>query len=307
MALKDIKNKIRAVHKIRQVTKAMEAVSAVKMRRAQASALEGRPYAVHALNVLRRISASVNVAEHPLIHMRGETGKTGIVVITSDRGLAGALNSNILRAANKLIKEHGWSKENVSILAIGKRGAEHFEKRGYELIDRIERWGEGIALGNPSTLARQIIERYNSHEYRAFYIVYNNFLSTFSQEPVVRTLLPISVGGLQKVIENIVPVKGKFSELREEGQEDLPREYLFEPSPEAVLDELVPELLAIELYHAVLESNASEHSARMVAMKSASDRARDVAKELNLTYNKQRQSAITAEVSEITSGIEAMK
>ncbi len=307
MSLKVIKQKIRAVKKIRQVTRAMEAVSAVKMRRSQATAIEARPYAFHAMSIFKRIAAKGVLSGHPLLEHREQEQHIALVVITSDRGLAGSLNSYVLRRAHRLIEEHGWSKEQVSILAIGRKGYEHFSRRGFTIIDRLERWGEGVSLGDPDRIAHALIEGFLQGTYDRVVLIYSNFNSTFSQEPVARRMLPVSSGALNDVLVGIIPDRGKYSELRSEIATDVPHEYLFEPHAHAVLDELIPHLLSVMLYHGVLENNASEHSARMVAMKSASDRARDVAKDMTLLYNKERQTSITAEVSEITSGIEAMK
>lgn len=307
MSLKEVKQKIRAVKKIAQVTKAMEAVSAVKMRRSQSTAIEGRPYALHAMGLLRRLAERNEIAGHPLVVERPTVRTVLLVVITSDRGLAGALNSYVLRAASKLITEKQWTKEQVRILAIGKKGYEFFARRGYTIADHLERWGEGVAVGDPERLARDIVKAYHHGEYDKVLLVYSNFHSTFLQEPVVRRMLPLAVPAIEEVIEGIVPERGKYSELRDVARLSARGEYLFEPTPGAVLHELFPLLIASMLYHAVLEANASEHSARMVAMKSASDRARDITRDLTRAYNKERQSSITAEISEITSGIEAMR
>jgi F-type H+-transporting ATPase subunit gamma len=307
MSLKEVKSKIRAVKKTHQVTKAMEAVSAVKMRRSQASALEARPFALHAIGLLRRLVQRGAAGDHELVRQRDTVEKVLLIVITSDRGLAGSLNSYVLRATHNLITEKGWSKEQVAILAIGKKGYEHFEKRGFSVVEHLERWGEGVAMGDPDKLARTLIEEYIRGDFDRVMVVYSNFNSTFSQEPVVRRLLPITFIALEEVIDGIVPERGKYAELRDVAKSEVKNEYVFEPNPHAVLDELLPYLVGVVLYHSVLEANASEHSARMVAMKSASDRARDLTKELTLDYNKERQTAITAEVSEITSGIEAMR
>ncbi len=306
MSPKEVKNKIKSVKKIRQVTRAMEAVSAVKMRRSQETAIEARPFALHGLSVLRRIATSMDVTEHPLIKPRTEIKNLGLVVITSDKGLAGALNSYIFREAHERIQASGLSTEQVHLITIGKKAYEHFHRRGFHIIEHIEGWGEGVAIGDPTDLSRIAMDAFLSGVVDKWDIIYTNFYSTFRQEAVTRSLLPVSFTGLADTIEGIIPERGKYAELRLI-QTEAPHEYLFEPGPKEVLDELLPYLIAVELYHAVLESNASEHSARMVAMKSASDRARDVVKELTLAYNKERQSSITAEVSEITSGIEAMK
>ena len=307
MSLKEVKGKIRAVKKIHQVTKAMEAVSAVKMRRSQQSAIEARPFALHALGILRRLVRRGVAHEHPLVRPREEMKRVLVVVITSDRGLAGALNTYVVKAVHKLIAEKGWTKEQVALLTIGKKGYEHFAHRGFTIVDHIERWGEGVALGDPDQLARTLIAEYGARTYDRVYLVYSNFESTFAQQPVTRRILPLSFAAMEEVIGGIVPARGKYSELRDVALAEASHDYLFEPGPTAILDELLPYLVGVLLYHAVLEANASEHSARMVAMKSASDRARDITKELTLVYNKERQSSITAEIGEITSGIEAMR
>jgi len=307
MSLKEVKNKIRSVKKIHQVTKAMEAVSAVKMRRSQMAAIEARPFALHAIGVLRRLVQRGAATEHPLVKQRASVNNVLLVVVTSDRGLAGALNTYVLKAVQAHITQKGWTKEQVAILAIGKKGHEHFVRRGYRIVNHFEHWGEGVALQDPDALARQLIADYARQAYDRVYIAYSNFTSTFLQEPVVRRLLPISFLALEDVIGGIVPARGKYSELRNMALAESAQEYVYEPNMKAVLDELLPYLVGVLLYHAVLEANASEHSARMVAMKSASDRARDIGKELTRAFNKERQSSITAEIGEITSGIEAMR
>jgi F-type H+-transporting ATPase subunit gamma len=306
MSLKEVKNKIKSVKKIRQVTRAMEAVSAVKMRRSQETAIEARPFALHGLSILRRITTSMSVTDHVLIKPRAEVKNIGFVVVTSDKGLAGALNSYVFRETHKRIKESGLAQEHIHLVTVGKKAYEHFHRRGFHIMEHIEGWGEGVALGDPLDLSQTVINAFLSGVVDVWDIVYTNFHSTFKQEPVTRKLVPVSFTGLADTIEGIIPERGKYAELRMLNG-TVPHEYLFEPGPKEVLDELLPYLIAVELYHAIVESNASEHSARMVAMKSASDRARDLVKDLTLDYNKARQGAITAEVSEITSGIEAMR
>jgi F-type H+-transporting ATPase subunit gamma len=307
MSLKEVKGKIRAIKKIHQVTKAMEAVSAVKMRRSQSSAIEARPFALHAIGVFRRLAQRGVVQGHPLAARRTEERQVLMVVITSDRGLAGALNTYVLKAAAAHIKAKGWTKDHVSMLCIGKKGAEHFARRGYRIVEALEHWGEGVAMDDPLDLAQRVIASFKDGTYDRVMLVYSNFESTFVQQAVVRRLLPISRHALEDVIGSIVPARGKYSEMRDLVETETKYEYSFEPDSKVVLNELLPYLFGVVLYHAILEANASEHSARMVAMKSASDRARDLTKELTLDFNRARQTMITAEVSEITSGIEAMK
>jgi F-type H+-transporting ATPase subunit gamma len=307
MSLKDVKNKINAISKIHQVTKAMEAVSAVKMRRSQDVAIEMRPFAMYASGLLHRLVKRGATADHELIKAHDEVKNILMIVITSDRGLGGPLNSYILKTAHEHINEKGWKKEQVKILSIGKKGYEYFSKRGFKIVQHIERWGEGVPMGDPSGVADILIKDYVNNIYDKVMLIYGNFESTFSQSPVVRRLLPISFPAVEELIDGIVPEKGKYSELRNQTITNGVHRYTFEPDEKTVLDELLPYLIGVLLYHAVLQANASEHSARMVAMKSASDRARDLTRDLTLVFNKERQTGITAEVSEITSGIEAMR
>jgi F-type H+-transporting ATPase subunit gamma len=304
MSLKSVKNKIRSVKKIRQVTKAMEAVSAVKMRKAQERAIEARPYAISAIRMLSRIIRTVDASEHPLVAQRAKSQKNIIVSVTSDRGLAGGLNSALLRAITRLIRDNNLSQENTEAVAIGKKGRDYFMRRGYRVQNQFERWGEGVEFSGPEQLVAELSNAYALGAFDRVYLVYTNFLSTVRQEPVVRQFLPVDFDALLQVIEGIIPTEGKYSEL-EETTVSTNAQYIFEPDAESILSVLLPKLLATELYHAVLEANASEHSARMVAMKNASDRARDIVHELTLSYNKARQGAITAEVGEITSALSA--
>ncbi len=306
MSLKDVKVKIEAISKIHQVTKAMEAVSAVKMRRSQESAIEMRPFALYASGLLHRLVKRGATKNHELIKAHEKIEKILYIVITSDKGLGGSLNNNVIKAVHKQIKKKGWKKKQLQILSIGKKGYEYFAKRGFKIVDHIERWGEGVPMGDPSGLADMLIKDYLNGVYDKIMVVYANFESTVSQRPVVRRLLPISFMAVEELIEGIVPERGKYSELRGDHKMNGVNEYIIEPNKYEVLDELLPYLIGVFLYHAVLQANASEHSARMVAMKGASDKASDLTKELTLLYNKERQTSITAEVSEITSGIEAM-
>jgi len=301
MSLKLVKNKIRAVKKIRQVTKAMEAVSAVKMRKSQERARSARPYAQAALDILSRITQSMDASAHPLVAPRTTVHKTLLIVITSDRGLAGGLNSALLRAVTRTMKEGGLTPQNSEAVTIGRKGREYFLRRGYSVHNHFERWGEGVEFTEPEELVANLANAYSAGAYDEVHLVYTNFLSTFRQEAVVRQFLPVDFSELTKIVANIA--SRNSAETRPSRSNAL---YTFEPDAETVLSILIPKLLAIELYHAVLEANASEHSARMVAMKNASDRARDVTHDLTLEYNKARQGAITAEVSELVGGIEAM-
>ncbi len=301
-ALKSIKSKIRSVGKTRTVTKAMEAVSAAKMRKAQQRALAGRSYARAATATLARVSGSRELGTHPLTATRS-INKALYIVITSDKGLAGALNSGVLRAAQADIIEAGLSVQNVSVIAVGRKANDFFANRGYA-IEAYYPNNDLVTAPLVHDLMGKAAERFSAGDVDQVKIVYQNFISTFEQRPTLRTVFPLSLAELEKVVGDIVPARGAFTQKMEESEQ--PSTYTIEPSEEEVLTAILPRLAAVFAYHALLETLASEHSARMVAMKSASDKARDMQKSLTRKFNRARQAAITREVSEITGGMEAM-
>ena len=307
--LKQIKSKIRSTEKTRKVTKAMEAVSAAKMRKAQNRALMGRAYARAAVSVLARVAGSRELARHPLTASR-DVKKALYIVITSDKGLAGALNSAVLRAVSADIKDirHPMSNISVSVVAVGRKANDFFSRRGFEVEAFHENRDENISAELVHKLVGEAAVRYSMGECDLVKIAYQNFVSTFEQKPTLRTIFPLSLEELSRVVGDIVPKKGAFSNqgLQTPGVRGTPGVYTVEPSAEEVLGAILPKLASIFVYHALLESQASEHSARMVAMKSASDKGAEMQHDLTLAFNKARQAAITREVSEITGGMEAM-
>lgn len=303
MALKDIKNKIKSVDRTRKVTKAMEAVSAVKMRKSQVRAISARPYANSALSILERMSVSLSTLHHPLTERR-EVKNAAFVVVTSDKGLCGILNAAVIREAHTRVQSSGLPKENITIYAFGRKGAEFFERRGYVIAERFENVSDDIAISDLSKVSNDIGLAFAEKTYDQVDVIYTNFKSTFEQNAVAHTMLPLSLDTLSQVVKGIVPQKGKFADF--ENSHSGPAFYTVEPSPEAIVDSLISSLVGVLFYHALLESKASEHSARMIAMKNASDKSRDLSKALTRTFNKARQAMITREVSEIVGGIEAM-
>jgi len=297
MSLKAIKTKIRSVGKTRQVTKAMEAVSAVKMRKSQQKAFAGRAYARAAAATLARVSGSRALATHPLTQNTGHAPRTLYIVITSDKGLAGALNSSVLRRVAQEIER------GSAVIAIGRKANDFFTNRGYE-VTAYHPNGNSLDSSFVHTVVGEAADQFLSKKISVVKIVYQNFISTFEQRPTVRTLFPLSLEELQKVVSDIVPTKGKYSEAPNSKLQI--SSYTVEPSEEKILAVILPKLAGVIVYHALLESRASEHSARMVAMKSASDKATELTHSLTLQFNKARQAAITREVSEITGGMEAM-
>ncbi len=300
MALKDIKTKIKATERTHKVTRAMEAVSAVKMRKTVVSALAGRSYARTALSILARLSGTEDVKRHPLAKSR-EGNKLALVLITSDKGLAGALNSSVIKRAAEMLANRRI--EDVVIYAFGKKGGEYFQRRGYVIQKLFENKADNVDLSVMNNLSAELSEGFLNEKYDKVITVYSNFKSTFEQIATMHHLLPLSLPALTEIVNGIVPKKGKWSGLP---SVEAPAVYSIEPDGEEVLDVLIPRLIAVSLYHMLLESKASEHSARMVAMKNASDKSEEVVHDLTRLFNKIRQAGITREVSEIVSGREAL-
>jgi F-type H+-transporting ATPase subunit gamma len=299
--LKEIKSKIRSTSRTRTVTKAMEAVSAAKMRKTQAAALAARPYARAAASVLARVQGTGELAEHPLTQPR-EVRKALYVVITSDKGLAGALNSGVLRAAARDMAERGLGQGSASVVAIGRKAQDFFQRRGFAVEAYYPNTDE-VSTHISEGVVAAAAARFSEGAVDEVVIVYQNFISTFEQKPTVRTLFPLSLEELQKLVDGIVSRRGAPPQVP---VKSVAGGYIVEPTESEVLGAILEKLAAIFVYHALLESQASEHSARMVAMKGASDKAGEMQHALTLAFNKARQAAITREVSEITGGMEAM-
>lgn len=298
MALKQIKNKIVSTQKTGKVTKAMESVSAVKMRKSQERAFQSRPYVHAALRILSQLAGSQEGLAHPLAEKR-TNGKSLVVIVTSDKGLAGSVNSAVLKKCDAL------PQLDVDYITLGRKAAEYAGRSQGVLLSSYTNISDEADVSDVVEIAKTVMEAYQSGNYKEVRVIYQNFLSTFEQEPTERTLLPLDPAEIHYIMRGIKPKTGKFSE--DGAVADQKNVYTVEPSPEEVLDTLIPQLMQIMIYHAVIESKACEHSARMVAMKNATDKSKEITKELQLKYNKARQAAITAEVSEITGGIEAMK
>ncbi|MDO8561639.1 MAG: ATP synthase F1 subunit gamma [bacterium] len=304
-SLKSLKVKIHSYKKTGTVTKAMQAVSAVKMRKSQERALSGRVYAAAALSILERVSGTTLAKLHTLAQTRD--GKTCFVIVTSDKGLAGSLNSAVIRRAEQEILARKLSKEDVVIIAVGRRGGEFFASRGYNVIARHENVSDGVDEEGMRMVTDTVLRLHGEGGIANCVVAYTNFISTFEQEPVMRQIIPLTAEMFAQMVAGIRPAKGKYAPTPLEARGEKPATYTIEPDADTVLSALLPKLLNISVFHTLLESKASEHSARMVAMKSATDKANEMAGTYTRTFNKVRQAAITREVSEITSGMEAMK
>lgn len=300
MALKQIKNKIISTKKTGKVTKAMEAVSAVKMRKSQEQALRSRAYARAAVRILMHLARTRERALVPFTETVGE--RKLLIIVTSDKGLAGSVNSAVLKEAAKLIEQKA-----TDVVVVGRKAAEFARREGLAVIGEHINVSDTVTLETVHGIASEVFEAYKTGSYKEVHILYQNFISTFEQAPKARQVFPLSVGVLEDAIRDIKPVKGIYADVPETVEEVLGGGYTIEPDAETVIAALVPQLVEILVFHALIESKASEHSARMVAMKNATDKANEMTHSLTLVFNKERQAAITAEVSEITGGIEALK
>ena len=289
------------------MTRAMEAVSAVKMRRSQQAALAARPYALSALSILHKIQKSTEeaVIHSPLTEKRSvET--LGLAVITSDKGLAGSFNANVIKKAEKLIAHSG---KKALIVAVGKKGRDYFKRRQVSLAGEFLGAGDFGAINETRHISGLVASLFTDKKCDEVVLVYANFLSALKQEVVVRKMLPFTEEALGEIIADIEPLRGRYANMPvmiTNSSERPAGTLIFEPSPQEALEKVLPELLAVQIFHAILEGNASEHSSRMIAMKSASDSAAELVDTLNIQYNKARQAAITKELSEITAGREAL-
>ena len=301
MALKQIKNKIAATKKTGKVTKAMESVSAVKMRKSQERAFQARPYVHAAMKILARIAQSEALTSHPLAKKR-DAGKHLLVVVTSDKGLAGSVNSAVLKKVEAL-KNSGTAFDMV---AVGRKAVEFANREGITLLGQYTNVGDDVTVSDVYEISNTVMTAFAADAtYVKVEVVYQNFLSTFEQEPTRRQVLPLDPAEVHYIMRGIRPKTGKFSE--DIVSADAVIDHTIEPDANTVFNALIPQLVQIIIFHAFLENKASEHSARMVAMKNATDKSKEVVKSLTIKFNKARQAKITAEISEITAGAEAMK
>lgn len=301
MTLKEIKNKIILTRNISEMTKALELVSAVKMKKAQTLAMNSRPFTEKTLGILKNISKHQReIEEQSFFFKNGSAGKILAVVITSDKGFCGAFNRNILNSFEKEIKK----EKNIEIFAIGKKAINFLKKKNHKILVEFSGIGDYGKLDETKPISKLIVKYFREKKFRKILLFYTDFVSTFLQKPIKIQVLPLDLGNLKKVLKDYELKEKKTTvELAkiEEG------DYILEPSPKEIFESLVPQLIEYLIYHSVLEANASEHSARMMAMRSASDNAKELMGELKLEYNKARQFQITAEVLEVSMAKEALE
>ena len=279
--LKDIRNRIKSVKSIQKVTKAMKMVAVAKMRRAQERMEQSRPYSNSLTEVIQHLLPDVDRDMLPLLDVR-DVKRKAYVVVSADRGLAGAFNTNLQKVAQQEIDAFG--KENVDLFCIGKKARDHFKRREYNIItSHIDFWAE-MEYDSAMMIGRSIIDHFTSGTVDEIHVVYNYFINLARQEVKSEVLLPL---------------------VYEDG-EGLTPDRLYEPSKEELVSSLIPRHLNVQIWKYLLESYASEQAARMLAMENASSNAQDMIKDLTLKFNKARQAAITTEMLEIISGAEAL-
>jgi len=290
--LKEVRIRIASVKSTQQITSAMKMVAASKLRRAQNAILKMRPYAAKLKDILQNLSASLDSGDANPYTQQRSADKVLLVVITSNRGLCGAFNTNVLRAAVQRIQNEYATQAglgNVSFLTIGRKATEFFSKRGYNVVSSHDSIFDSLTYENVSVIAGSVMEAFAHKQFDRVEIVYNQFKNAAVQKLTVEQFLPVEAPAQSAVVSKINT------------------DFIFLPSKEEIVSELIPKSLRIQFYKAVLDSNASEHGARMTAMHQATENAGDLIKELNLAYNKARQAAITKEILEIVSGAEALK
>lgn len=288
--LRDIRNRIGSVNNTQQITKAMKMVAAAKLRKAQDRMVQTRPYASKIQNVVGRLASGSEI-NNPLLHTSDEVNNILIIVVGSDRGLCGGFNNNLFKEIEKSIDKNFVAQranDTLSLITIGKKATAHFSKRKYNVVAKYPGFFDQLEYDASSQIMNNAIQEFINGSFDEVYIAYNEFKSVIAQNRIIDKILPIdpkTISGNESV-ESI--------------------DYIFEPSSTEILDQLLPLHLNVQLWKAVLESNAAEQGARMSAMDSATENAKELERELRLKYNQARQSAITTEISEIVSGAQAL-
>lgn len=307
-SIKSVKQRIKSVKNTSQITKAMEVVSATKMRKSQQFALKARPYALASLDLMQQLIAHTPPGLMPPLFAERQAKNSCLVVVTSDKGLAGALNTNVIKKAEAQIASLRSRGMPHTLITVGKKAREYFEKRGGRSVKSFSGYGDYSTMEETAGVANVVLAGFADSSYDEVYAAYMNFRTTLLQEPVVKKILPATAEGLAEAVLGILPERGRFAAAEKSAEiVTFDFDYKFEPSAAEILQALVPQLIRMHIHHIILEANASEHSARMVAMKSASDNARDLIVDLTLAYNNARQANITRELTEITAGKEALE
>jgi len=305
-SLLDLRRRIRAVKSTQQITKAMKMISASKLRRAQDRVVGARPFALQMQRVLNSLASRVDPSSHPLLAERGDEGETKVllIVVTADKGLCGGFNTNIIKAASGFINNAGTP---VCLGLVGRKGRDFFKRRGFEV--RVEEIGifQRVKYADAKRIAEAAIEEFTSGRVSKVFIVYNEFKSVMQQRVVTEQLLPIPKLGTGSAERQ----SGSDPRASQGGQTPKPPvsgdvDYIYEPGPTQILNDLLPKHIEIQVYRALLESAAAEHAARMTAMDAATKNSGEIIDTLTLYMNKVRQAAITREIIEVVSGAQAL-
>jgi F-type H+-transporting ATPase subunit gamma len=324
-SLQTIKSRIKGVQNIKQITKAMELVAATKMRKSQEVALASRAYAYTALDFLANLSQMEGIRMPALLRKR-KIKKIAFVLVASDKGLAGSYNSSVFRVFESYIKKENIdiTNKDFSFIGFGQKSGNYLQRKGLAIERTFTKLGDFSRLEEIKPLSDFLCEGYLNKKWDKVLVFSPHFRSALKQDILIRQVLPVDTEVLRETIKELIPETGRFSEFRRAdngtsssstvGQLSASAEkgikvtdYLIEPSPIEVLKQLAPHLVEMQVYHLILEANASEHAARRMAMKNASDNAEELSGELTLAYNKSRQAAITREIIEIVAGAEAAK
>ncbi|MDH3556594.1 MAG: ATP synthase F1 subunit gamma [Deltaproteobacteria bacterium] len=288
--LRDIKRKIDAVKKTQQITRAMNMVAASKLRTTQQQLDQFVPYATQLTEIMNRVAAGVEPEGFPLLMAHEEVVKVELISLTADRGLCGAFNTNLIAAADKFIQGKEQEGLELSLTQLGRKGRDYFRRRKRPLRVFHEGMLNKPNYADASALGQEVIDLFLSHEVDEVYVCYAEFINIVTQRPVIKKLLPIAP-----------------ETMEEEGQEQELLEYIFEPSREGVLNDLLPNYINLQLLEVFFQTAVSEHAARMAAMDNAVNNCKEMVRDLTLVYNKARQAAITAELMDIVGGVEALK
>jgi F-type H+-transporting ATPase subunit gamma len=298
-SLIDLRRRIRAVKNTQQITKAMKMVAASKLRRAQERIMNARPYAVQMQRVLTSVAARVDPSIHPLLTARERTpeSKTMVVVVTSDKGLCGSFNTNVIKAAGAFIVN---TTEGCELGLVGRKGRDFFGRRGYKVAFEQVGIFQKLAFENARVIAQLAVDAFLSGRVDRVVLVFNEFKSVMTQRVVVDQLLPIAR-------EDVTKHGGSQATTASPGSDALSQvDYLYEPTPQEIFNELLPRYVEVQVYRALLESNAAFFAAQMTAMDTATKNSADMIADLTLYMNKVRQAAITREIIEVVSGAEAL-
>jgi F-type H+-transporting ATPase subunit gamma len=296
-SLIDLRRRIRAVKNTQQITKAMKMVAASKLRRAQERIMNARPYAVQMQRVLSSVAARVDPSIHPLLTVREHRAdsKTLVIIVTADKGLCGSFNTNVIKAGASVVIE---SSDQTSLGLVGRKGREYFGRRGFDVL--FEQIGifQKLRFDDARTIAQLAVDAFVSGQVDRVVLIYNEFKSVMTQRVVVEQVLPIARADVDQ--------GGQLTQSASPGEGYLPVDYLYEPAPQEIFTQLLPRYVEVQVYRALLESNAAFFAAQMTAMDTATKNSADMIADLTLYMNKVRQAAITREIIEVVSGAEAL-